>query len=400
MKKWNVRACALALALLTVMTLLSCAKGGTTPSEPDKPGEPEQVDTLPTLDRFDAFKQYALPNYDAMDMKEYVKLGRCRGLTLTLDADSIRVTDAQVEQMITSLLEQHPNAKVTDRAVAWGDTVIVDYMGKKDGVAFSGGTAYNRVIAVVEPNTYIPGFVEGLVGVMPGVPTDVPMTFPENYGVAELAGQDVVFTFTVSYIKEVPELTDDFVAILTEGALVTVDAYRADVRAQMEKLAYDEAVAEQLWSSVFENAAVLKYPEDAVMYYYSNMYQTYSYYASSYGLDFATYLSYMGGTPQMLFEACMQKVKEDMVYRAVLTQGGYTHTDEQYKAALSDYTDQMYDQLNSAVISSGGSPLSWEQAYEYFATNYQAEISLGLLQRMATEDLLEDADVKISESEE
>ena len=400
MKTWIVRACMLTLALLTTITLISCNKDGITPNEPGEPSESDQVDTLPTLDRFDVSKQYVLPDYDAMDMEDYVKLGRCRGLTLTLDVASIRVTDDQVEQYITSLLKLHPDAKVTDRAVAWGDTVIVDYVGKKDGVAFSGGTAYGQTIEVVEPNGYIPGFIEGLVGVMPGVPTDAPMTFPENYGAAELAGQDVVFTFTVSYIQEVPELTDDFVAIYTEGAFATAEAYRADVRAQMEQAAYDEAIAAQLWSIIYENAAVLKYPEDAVMYYYSNMYHTYSYYASSYGLDLATYLAYMGATPQVLFDACMQKVKEDMVCRAVLAQGGYTYTEEQYEMALNDYTDQMHDQLNSAVVSGGGSPLSREQAKEYFATNYRAEITLELLQDMATEDLLADADVKISESEE
>ena len=64
------------------------------------------------------------------------------------------------------------------------------------------------------------------IGVAVGETVDLPLTFPETYGNAELAGQDVVFTVTVNSIKELPEITDAFISEKTE--FDTVDAYKED----------------------------------------------------------------------------------------------------------------------------------------------------------------------------
>ena len=81
-----------------------------------------------------------------------------------------------------------------------GDTVVIDFAGYKDGVAFDGGTAANFPL-VLGSGQFVPGFEEQLIGMQVGETRDINITFPENY-VTELAGQDVVFTVTVNQIIE------------------------------------------------------------------------------------------------------------------------------------------------------------------------------------------------------
>ena len=238
MKQWKYILTVL-LLLALMLTVVSCGNGQDkdpddlpiTPDEeqPEQPTPPADTDKQDpaddgelTVEDFDTTRVYEAPRYFEMDLSEYVTLGRYHNLTLTISAADVTVTDDMLQKEIELMLEQnHPDAKITDRAVEWGDTVIVTYVGSRDGVPFSGGSASNQSIKISEQNTFIPGFVEGIVGLMPGVETPVPMTFPENYHNAELAGADVVFTFTVSYIEGHPELTDEFVNEYTQGKYTT-----------------------------------------------------------------------------------------------------------------------------------------------------------------------------------
>lgn len=86
------------------------------------------------------------------------------------------------------------------RAVEEGDTVAIDYVGKKDGVAFEGGTgSYDLTIG---SGAFIDGFEDGLIGHTIGETVDLNLTFPEDYGSEDLAGQDVVFTVTINGIYD------------------------------------------------------------------------------------------------------------------------------------------------------------------------------------------------------
>jgi len=106
--------------------------------------------------------------------------------------------DEDIEQYINDALLK---GYITDRAVENGDVVNLDYEGKKDGVAFEGGTAKGYDLEIGS-GLFIPGFEEKLVGVMPGETVDLDLTFPEGYDEPSLAGQPVVFTVTVNGIAE------------------------------------------------------------------------------------------------------------------------------------------------------------------------------------------------------
>jgi trigger factor len=300
----------------------------------------------------------------------------------------------------TILFENHPDAKVKDRAIAWNDTVVVDYVGKKDGVAFANGSASDVTVEVKEKNNYIPGFVEGLVGLMPGQTADVPMKFPDDYHAKDLAGQEVVFTFTVHYIIGQPELTDDFVTEYTEGKFTTAQAYKDDMKADMEQQAYDATVRMAFWRKIAENSAVKKYPEDAVMYYYSYYYGMYSYYATQSGVPLELYLLYYNISLDSLFNACCGLVKEEMVYYTVFAAEGYEYTEEQYQRALELYTETNIEQLNEFMTSSGKDAYTYEEAKAYFDKEEHDLLVLQTLEEIAYNDLIEGYTIVIEPAKE
>lgn len=399
MKHWMLRATVLLLALLLAVGMMGCKGGDDTPDTDDLGQTPDaEDDGVLTVGDHDPTKTYAVPDYTALNITDYITLGRYRGLTLTLDYDAVTISDDELEAAIEALLhENHPDCQ---RAVKWGDTVVTDYVGTLDGVKFDGGQATAQTITLKENSGYVPGFVEGLVGAVPGEPHAVDVIFPENYHATNLAGKAVVFTFTVHYIEGNPELDDAFVTDYTDGKYTSAEAYREDLRMQMAQEAYESELRAVLWAAITENAAAKQYPADAVMYYYDDQYDFYNYYAAMNGLDYETFCMYFGFTPAQLFEYCKQVVKQDLVYHAVLVAGAYDYTDEQYERVLTQYTDENYEALREQMIADGAQDYTYEQAKAYFDQTQSERIAAQCKEQNMYEDLIKSANIVIGEPAE
>jgi trigger factor len=132
--------------------------------------------------------------------------------------------------------------KEVTRAAKDGDEVTIDFTGKKDDVAFDGGTAQGYDLTLGS-NSFIPGFEEGIVGKKIGDTFDLKLKFPDTYHVADLKGADVVFTTTLNKIQEIvlPEVNDEFAT--KAGPFKTVAELKADIKreltAQKEREAKD-----------------------------------------------------------------------------------------------------------------------------------------------------------------
>ena len=93
-----------------------------------------------------------------------------------------------------------------------GDAIKLDFVGSVDGVEFPGGAAQDYTLELGS-GSFIPGFEDQLIGAEVGKPVDVKVTFPADYGNAELAGKDAVFKCTVKEIREfVDQPIDDELA--------------------------------------------------------------------------------------------------------------------------------------------------------------------------------------------
>ena len=170
------------------------------------------------------------------DVEKYVTLGDYDGMEVEVAGD-FEVSDEDVVNYINGMLSYYPSYEDTDKqTVEDGDCVNIDYEGKKDGVAFDGGTAQGYLLEIGS-NTFIDGFEEGLIGVNVGDTVDLDLTFPENYQSADLAGAAVVFTVTVNKIVEkaeisYDELTDEYVS--SNLNYESVDALYNDTKSYME----------------------------------------------------------------------------------------------------------------------------------------------------------------------
>ena len=165
--------------------------------------------------------------------KPEVKLGEYKGLEV--DKVSTRVTQKEVDAKIQE--EAEKNARevvVTDRPVADGDEVILDFEGFVDGEGFEGVNGENYPLTIGS-GSFIPGFEEQLVGAEAEKEVEVKVTFPEDYHAEELKGKEAVFKCTVHEIKakELPEIDDEFAAEVSE--FDTLEEYKADVKAKIKE---------------------------------------------------------------------------------------------------------------------------------------------------------------------
>jgi len=170
-----------------------------------------------------------------------VKLGNYKklGVATAKVAVSAKEVDEVIERMRSGMAEK----KEVKRAAKNGDEVTIDFIGKKDDVAFEGGTAKDYKLELGS-NSFIPGFEEGLVGKKAGDKEDLKLTFPDTYHVAELAGADVVFETTVKKVeeKQLPELNDEFAQ--KSGAakeVQTLKDLKADIKRELETQKINEA---------------------------------------------------------------------------------------------------------------------------------------------------------------
>lgn len=163
--------------------------------------------------------------------------------TLQAEKKPIKVAKADVDDVIDRIRQSLGEKKETDKPAENGDETVIDFVGKKDDVAFDGGTGTDYPLTLGS-NSFIPGFEEAIVGHKTGETFDVPLTFPKEYQAKELAGEKVVFTVTIKKVNhvELPEVNDEFAAKV--GPFTSVDDLTKDIKkeitAQKEREAHDE----------------------------------------------------------------------------------------------------------------------------------------------------------------
>jgi len=279
-----------------------------------------------------------LADYNA---DELVTLGEYKGLEVTVPAPA--VDDATLDMYVQNIFQSAVTEEmgVTDRAVENGDNAYISYVGKKDGVAFDGGTSEGTFL-LIGSGSYIDGFEEGLVGVMPGETVDLNLTFPDPYQNADLAGQDVVFTVTVHYLA--PEISDEAVAAMGEEAFSNVEELNTFVYDQLMlqaesnyQLNIENAIVEQLMA----NSTFSEVPEDLVAKYTANVYRNMEMTAAQNGYDVDTYTMLRFGADAATVTAQFgeESAKQWLVFQAIANAEGFNVDDETLDAKLQEQAE-------------------------------------------------------------
>ncbi len=232
-----------------------------------------------------------------VDTKQDISLGEYKGIELekldTEVTDEMVMDELKHKQEQTALLE---DVDSDDAIVLNGDVAMIDFCGKKDGVAFEGGTAENYELAIGS-KSFIPGFEEGVEGMKVGETKDIDLAFPENYHAEDLAGADVVFTVTVKGIKRrvLAELDDEFAKDVSE--FDTLDEYKADIKADLKKTVEESSLNEyknKLTEKVVNDSDVVA-PQSLVSKESENYLNEMKYSMQSKGIELEKYLELTGG---------------------------------------------------------------------------------------------------------
>ena len=201
---------------------------------------------VPSVENMDTNEEGNVVLVISTELYPEVTLGEYKGIEVP--KNSVSVGKAEVDAELAKMQDRNARIETVDREAKMGDTVVLDFEGFDNGVAFAGGKADNYSLTLGS-NSFVPGFEDALVGVKAGDEKDVNVTFPEEY-TPELAGKAVVFKCKIHEIKETikPELDDEFAKDVSE--FDTLAELKKDIKKGLTKTKQEEA------DRAFENAAV------------------------------------------------------------------------------------------------------------------------------------------------
>lgn len=275
-----------------------------------------------------------------LDVDSYVSLGDYQNLSISVEP--ITITDSERDLYVMDSYSRYAtleNSGITDRAVADGDTVNIDYVGKKDDVAFDGGTASGAFL-VIGSDSYIDGFEDGLIGVEPGETVDLELTFPESYGNTELAGQSVVFTVTVNYIVELRDTVVASMGLTNVGTVEELQQYVYDQLYASRESDYNSSVKNAIMTALMDQSTYEELPEvilESNKAYVSDIVNS----ASAFGLDADTYTNTFFGMDSETYinNYAAELTKQDITMQAIANREDLNVGDKELKETLQQYAE-------------------------------------------------------------
>lgn len=266
-------------------------------------------------------------------VKPEVKLGEYKGLEVK--EQKIEVTDEEVNEAIEAEREKFAELVIKEEGkVEEGNTVVIDFEGFMDGVAFEGGKGENHSLEIGS-GEFIPGFEEQLIGKESGEEVDVEVTFPEEYHAKELAGKDAVFKVKIHEIKvkELPELDDEF-AKDVDDEVETLEELKAKKKAQLleqKEQAAENEKREALIEQAANNAEI-DIPEVMIEHEVEHMLQDFKQRLQMQGMTFEMYSQFTGQDEEALKEQMREdaekRVKVNLTLEAIAEAENIEATDE------------------------------------------------------------------------
>jgi len=182
-----------------------------------------------------------LPEIQPMDFAE-LKLERLRP----------EVPEEEVQAALERVARQQRKSETVERAAQTGDVVVIDFKGSVDGKEFPGGSAEGYSLEL-GTGSFIPGFEEQMVGAKAGESRTVSVTFPADYGAADLAGKLASFEVTVKEVRALqPQPLDDSLAQAI--GMEKLDELRQSLSEQIERN-YEDLARQRLKRTLLDRLA-------------------------------------------------------------------------------------------------------------------------------------------------
>ncbi len=295
---------------------------------------------------------------------------------ITAPLSEIEYSDESVDKDINTVLEQNSKLeKDTDALIKDGDKVNIDYVGKIDGIEFSGGSSDGKGADLkIGSKSFIDDFETQLIGHKAGDNVTVNVTFPDDYDTPELAGKDAVFEVVINGIYVNPELNDAFVKEKFSDNASTVAEYKAYIK----KTNYDKNLKTWLEKYLLDNTTVASYPKAYINHlkslkkyedqlsvdYMNNLYASMNYNQT------VTLEDYVGMSEAKydakLDETIKDRAKKALIYQAIFETEGLTASKEDYAAYFDEDSTGGYDaQVKQQGVGAVMQQIIAEKVLEY-----------------------------------
>lgn len=247
------------------------------------------------------------------------KLGQYKGIEVKVEKHT--ATDEEVNQRIQAMVAQTPTFIEKDGEVAHGDMTTIDFEGFKDGVAFEGGKAEEHRLEIGS-GQFIPGFEEQMIGMKKGETKDLNLTFPENYGMADLAGADVVFKVKLHKIesKKDSELNDEFVTSLNIPEMKTVEDLQNQMKVQIQSQ-HDQKYREEVENTIFDQliqSSDVEVSDEDIQRAMEQHIQHIRMELAQQGMQLEQYLQMTGSNEEALRQQLEPSAKQQAIFEAII----------------------------------------------------------------------------------
>lgn len=276
------------------------------------------------------------------DILPDVKLGDYKKLKAKMDKTEASAKD--VQEILDNIVNAYAEKVVAKKAAELGDEVIIDFVGKKDGEPFNGGSAKDHHLTLGS-GQFIPGFEDGIVGHSAGDKFDLDITFPKDYPEKTLAGQPTVFEVLVKQVNEIKKPALDSELAKKCGNFETIDDLKADIKHNLEIQNQHRAIEKYREDLVAElvKASKVSAPEilvrDQLRFIKDDMTRN----AASHGMTFEQYLERAGQTAEEWEKEARKiaeaRVKSSLILQILARDEKITASDEEVDAKVNELRD-------------------------------------------------------------
>ncbi len=289
--------------------------------------------------------------YKDVNFAKAVKLADYKDITV--DTSSKEFEKMYNDVILSDIQNNELYVVKKEGKVQEGDIANIDYEGKKNGVAFEGGTAKGYDLEIGS-GSFIDGFEDGLIGVEIGKTVDLNLTFPKNYQSAELAGQAVVFTVKVNSVKTMSGV----------GPEQIYEDLGYDSLKDYEKSVKDIAIENYLYNEIIENSKINDYPDEDAKYLQEQIIEMIKDQLTSYNMTLDSYISQNGMTKDT-FE---KSVLENEVYPLMdEVMPLYAILDKEKIEITKEDVDKKLDEI---VEMQGSTSVTADQLKDYYGEFY------------------------------
>ena len=267
-----------------------------------------------------------------------VKIGSLSGLKL--ERLNVEVADTDIDNTLETLRKQRAAYDKTERAAAKGDFLVIDFLGKLDGLAFKGGDAQNFGVVLGE-GRMLPDFEAALIGMKSAEEKSFDLTFPADYQ-PELAGKTVQFAVTVKVVNapKLPPVDAEFAKSL--GVLDgDVSKMRAEIKANLErelKKRIQAKTKEQVMDALL-SVSELDLPQSLVEMEVSRLQEQAVKDLESRGMTTKD----LQLPPELFVERAEKRVKLGLVLSEVVKQNELRAKPEQIRAMVEEHAESFED---------------------------------------------------------